>query len=181
MINQKFDFKGLFGIFGVGALMILGVFFILNGTLEIWDVIEDASNLSGWSILVSIPLVVVSYIFGIIIIEIANFLFFSKRKKEEEKEILKILVEQKSEFLQGFYLEEVQNQRLLKGGAISFIFVGIGSLLESHWPRIGILGIIGGLGAFLISIICIILVKRMNKNMVEIITQFKDENLNNNA
>ena len=176
MLPEKFDIKGLFGVFGVGSLLILGIFFILNGTLEIWSTIEDAAALKGWVILVAIPIVVVSYLFGIISIELADLILLRKRDRQKDIETIQVLANANNEFLRSLYFESIQTQRLLKGGAIAFVFVSIGSLINGlHWDSIGALGIIGSLGAFSLTFICIVINRRVRSNFLAIITEFSSK------
>ena len=168
MFSEKFDIKGLFGVFGVGSLIILGIFFILNGTIELWDTLEAAIELKGWNVLVSVPLVVVSYLFGIIAIEIADVFLRTKRAKELDIKTIQQLAKENNQFLQSLYFENQQTQRLLKGGAVAFIFISIGSLLNGlHWSGIGILGIVGSVGALALTIICLIISKLVRIDFIK--------------
>jgi hypothetical protein len=177
MISEKFDLKGLFGVFGVGSLLILGCFFILNGTIGIWDTMEEAAGLKGWNIFVSIPIVVVSYLFGIISIEMADLILYNKNIQVEENKTIKALIEIDNQFLQGIYIENLQTQRLLKGGFIAFIFIAVGTFLEANrWDTIGILGYTGSFGALGLSIFCMIINKRIRQKFQSTVILLKDSN-----
>ena len=64
MASSKPAIEELSGFLGVGSLQILGVFLILDGTLGFLVFLETYAKTSTWGILVTAPLLVVSYVFG---------------------------------------------------------------------------------------------------------------------
>ncbi len=63
---MKLSLEDITGFLGVGTLEILGVFFILDGTFGFLTFIEIYSKTSTWAILVTVPLLVVAYVFGLL-------------------------------------------------------------------------------------------------------------------
>jgi len=50
---------------GLGSLYLFGLFLIVNGYVGIFGVFEDAGATRSWSIFAAVPILAISYFFGL--------------------------------------------------------------------------------------------------------------------
>jgi hypothetical protein len=77
------------GTIGVGCLITLGLFFLTDSQFRYWAYIEGLMKTNSWGVLVSVPLLIVNYILGLIIIEIGELIFprlYAKNVQKQFKE-----------------------------------------------------------------------------------------------
>ncbi len=65
-MTDKTSIEEITGYLGVGALELLAVFFILDGTSGFLEFVETYAKTSSWAIFVTGPVLVISYVLGLI-------------------------------------------------------------------------------------------------------------------
>ncbi len=121
------------GTIGVGCLVMLGIFFLTDSFFRYWYLIEGLMHTNSWSILVSVPILIVNYIFGVIVIEIRELLipkYYRSTVHNEFDENMMFVVQKNNDFLSSRYSDIWQSKRVLNGSAIAFVLVGMGVFLE---------------------------------------------------
>ena len=121
------------GTIGVGCLVSLGLFFLTDGLFRYWIFIEELMATNSWGVLVSIPILIVNYIFGLITIELGELLFpkfYAKKIQQDFEDNFTKIVSKNIEPLTSKYNEVHQNKRILNGSSIGLALIGVGVVLE---------------------------------------------------
>jgi len=166
------------GTIGVGCLVMLSLFFLTDSIFRYWHHMEDLTHTNSWSILISVPILIVNYIFGVIVIEIGELLipkrYESKVHDEFDNKIL-LVIEKDSDFLTSRYSDIWQSKRILNGSSIAFVFLGIGVFFEGVAVNGGfmIIGVIGLAGSFVLAAICPYISARTQKKFNQSILHVK--------
>ncbi len=168
------------GTVGVGFLVSLGLFFLTDSQFKYWYTIEQLMGTKSWGILISVPILIVNYIFGLITIELGE-IFFPKliRKKDQvefQENFIKV-ARVNNELITSRYNEVYQNKRILNGSSIGFILISIGVFLEGidYWGELRIIGIIGMAGSLIVTGICPIIGLRIQIKFNKTIANYQDD------
>jgi hypothetical protein len=142
MAPDKATLEDLTGYLGLGALELLGFFFVLDGISGFLVFLETYAKTSSWAILVTIPVLVVSYILGLTSsLAVESALRF---RPILTPELFARTATSKNETLIRRYAEVERHSRLLNGCLVAFLFLGFGSLAEVR--MMGTFGFVGYLG-----------------------------------
>jgi hypothetical protein len=166
------------GTIGVGCLVMLAFFFTTDSVFRYWSHIEHLTNTNSWSILISVPILIVNYIVGIIVIEIGELLIPTYYKPEVHRrfdENMTVVVEINSEYLSSRYADVWQSKRVLNGSSLAFVLLGIGVFFEGLPLDMGfkIIGIIGMVGSFVLAVICPFISSRIQEMFNDSILQLR--------
>ncbi len=126
--------EALTGRLGVGALAFLGLFLILDGAqVGAFEMSELYGKSATWGIVGVVPTTVVIYVVGVFCLGAAELLlapFAAFRGPEPEDTLAVSRVG--GPVVQQLYGEHIRNHELLKGAAVSFLILAVGSLAE-YW------------------------------------------------
>jgi hypothetical protein len=147
------------GTIGVGCLVMLAFFFATDSIFRYWHYIEVLTNTNSWSILISVPILIVNYILGIIVIEIGELLipkYYKTNVHNEFDRNMKTVVDKDNDFLSSRYSDVCQSKRVLNGSSLAFVLLGVGVFFEGLPLDFGykIIGIIGMAGSLSLAAIC---------------------------
>ena len=168
---SKSSIDELSGFLGVGSLQLLAIFFILDGTTGFLKFLEDYAHTNTWSILVSLPLLVVAYVFGLISCLGMEAIFEGIWQSSLRAEIFYKVTESKNETLLQKYLDAERHIQLLNGCVAAFVLLGIGSLAEvRQMPSYEVVGYLGLGGGLLTAILCRVLCWRLERKIHRLVT-----------
>ena len=126
------SFEAVIGRFGVGAIAFLGMCLFVDG----WEhgafkLVDTFGQSVSWGIICVIPTIAVTYIVGVFCLEIADTVLsrFAPFRGPALQEIIAVS-KTGSTVLQQRYADDLRNQELLKGAAVSFIFLALGAVTE---------------------------------------------------
>jgi hypothetical protein len=157
------------GRLGVGAIAFLGLFLMVDGLgVGVFELIETYGQSSTWGIVGVIPTTVVTYIIGMFCVGFAELGLsrFAAFHGAEPRDIL-VVASSGMGLLQQLYADHLRNHELLKGAAVSFIILAVGSLAE--WRTIPGYEIVVGLaagGAVLLSYLSLVFARRAMEQAV---------------
>ncbi len=163
---MKPKLEDITGFLGVGTLEILGIFFILDGLTGFLTFIEAYSKTSSWAILVTVPILVFAYVFGLLT-SLGTEMFINRAFSNNLlDELFGMVVSLNKDFLTSKFLEVERQSTLLSGCAFAFLLLAIGSLLEvPMMGRFSIVGYIGFLGGLFTAILCPILGRQLQRQL----------------
>lgn len=172
------------GILGIGYLFGIGIFFIADSFYRFHDYVNTVVERATWPILATIPLIILAYIFGLIIVQISELVIpklFFPTVQDKFRHSLSFVIKTDSELLNNRYQDIIKNRQLLNSGVIAFTTVGIGSGLDgsSYEGVAPIFGFIGLIGSVVIGIICPIISAKMQEKFLEDIEYMKIDNVVN--
>jgi hypothetical protein len=151
--------EALTGRLGVGAIALLGLFLIIDGAqLGAFEMIELYGKSATWGIVGVLPTAVVTYIVGVFCVGAAELLMapFAAFRGPEPQDILAVS-RAGGPVLQQIYGEHIRNHELLKGAAVSFLFLAVGSLAEfrnaSGYENLVWIAAIAGLALSMLSLL----------------------------
>ena len=126
------SFEAVTGRLGVGAIALLGVFFLVDGTNHgVFPLIETIGKSVTWSMIGVLPTVVVTYIVGVLCFELAELVLARVPSLASPGPAAILAVsETGSALLQQLYSEHVRHHELLKGSFVSFVILTVGCLGE---------------------------------------------------
>jgi sterol desaturase/sphingolipid hydroxylase (fatty acid hydroxylase superfamily) len=154
------------GFLGIGSLEILGVFFILDGTSGFLAFIEAYAKTSAWAILVTVPVLVVAYVFGIIS-SLGVQAFLEKLLPSElTPTLFRAVSESKNDALMQKYLDAERHSLLLHGCVAGFLLLAVGSWAEvPMMAPFGFVGYIGLIGGAVVAVLCPLLARRIQRQV----------------
>ncbi|MEM9390747.1 MAG: hypothetical protein AAGA02_09755 [Bacteroidota bacterium] len=165
------------GTIGVGCLLSLGLFLLTDSMFRYWDIIEGLMKTNSWVVLISVPILIINYIFGLITIEFGDLIFpkfYAKEIQQKFDDNFIRIVSINNDPLTSKYNELYQNKKILNGSSIGLVLIGIGVVLEGLPLNFGfrIIGFIGFIGSIVLAIINLniskILQSRFNLQMEKI-------------
>lgn len=165
MTPDKATLEDITGYLGVGAMELLGLFFVLDGVSGFLVFLETYAKTSSWAILVTVPALFVSYILGLtssLAVESALRL-----KPILTPEIFARATSSKNESLVRRYAEVERHSRLLNGCLVAFLLLGFGSLAEVR--MMGAFGFVGYLGfgvALALAVLCPVVARHQQRRLL---------------
>ncbi|HEY0066136.1 MAG TPA: hypothetical protein VGB46_02195 [Flavisolibacter sp.] len=146
--------NGFAGATGIGAICVLGFFFIADASdSNVFHTLNSYASTATWGILAAVPTITISFLIGQFVILLGTFLAgcFTSESFNQVDSIL-IISRTQNEFLSQEYLRIKQEKEMLCGSALSFLVLGLGAFFEiknlkSHRTIIVICGIIGLIAA----------------------------------
>lgn len=179
MADGKPALEEVTGYLGVGSLEMLGIFFALDGISGFLSFIEIYAKTSAWAILVTVPILVVSYVTGLCSSFAAQWFVHKLRGNLLTPEQFAFVSTSKNEPLIQRYAETERNSRLLYGCSIAFIFVGVGSALEVRMmAQFGFVGYLGLIGGLLLASACLFLARELQREIAKFIEAVREINTN---
>jgi hypothetical protein len=131
------SFEAVTGRLGIGAIAFLGLFLIADGLqMGVFEVVEAYGKSATWGLVGIVPTAVVIYILGVICLGFAE-LALSRFPAFQGPTVNHIIAISRtgSPLLQQVFADHVRNHDLLKGAAVSFLLLAVGSV--SEWPNRG--------------------------------------------
>jgi len=82
---KKFGLDILTAKLAIGSLWIVSIFLLVDRLVDLLPLIEEITATQTWSVLVSIPLLVFSYLLGAIVIFLSSYRFLRKDMKNDDE------------------------------------------------------------------------------------------------
>ena len=158
------------GYLGVGSLQLLGAFFIIDGATNFVPFIEPIFKTTTWTLLATVPLLVISYILGLISSLGAEAIVTRVVQPPLTAELFAAVSASGNDMLVQRYIDVERHTRLLHGCIVSFVVLALGC-----WSEVGMLnkfGFIGYLclaGGLVIALLCPVLAWRLQRQLVPFI------------
>lgn len=169
MASAKPTIDEVSGFLGVGSLEILGLFFILDGTSGFLTFVETYAKTSAWAILVAVPFLVVSYVFGIISSLSVQAVLERWLSSQLTPSLFRVVSESKNELLVQKHSETERHSLLLHGCFAGFLFLALGSWAEvPMMTPFGFVGYIGLVGGVVAAVLCLSLARNIQRKFVAI-------------
>jgi len=119
----------------VGALVCLGVFFVVDHFMNLWVFFEEYSNNTTWKIVIALPVLIINYVAGVICINVAAIVFDRLKiinEKEELSRFISIAGTENEAYIQK-YIDLERLLQFFKGCTLGFLILGIGTFFTSKW------------------------------------------------
>lgn len=158
------------GYLGVGSLQLLGAFFIVDGSTNFVPFAETTFKTNTWALLATVPLLVVSYVLGLVSSLGAEAAITRIVRPALTPELFAVVSGSGNELLIQRYVDVERHTRLLHGCTLAFILLGMGC-----WSEVGMLGEFGFVGylclagGLLLSALCPLLALRLQRQLVPFI------------
>ena len=133
MTSTKPSLEEVTGFLGVGALLMLGLFFLIDGPTNFWETVEHYAKTSSFAILFSVPLLVIAYVLGLLLSLAGQALLERFVHPILGPELFTSAAQKGREPLLNRYLEVERHSRLLYGCSSAFLLLAIGSLAVQHY------------------------------------------------
>jgi hypothetical protein len=173
-MEKKNAITELSGSIGIGALHVLGLFFILDGRFAFLGFVEPYAYAASWNIFVTLLVLLVSHVLGVLSMLVSDAVLshlFNNRYSLAPLFVQVTLT--KSEQLMARYLETERLQRFLAGVALSFLTLSLGS-----WSEVRMMGSYGAVGyvGMALSVLaccgCVALAMRMRSSFAYVVEAF---------
>ena len=168
MSPDKASLEDLTGYLGVGALELLGLFFVLDGVSGFLAFVETYAKTSSWAILVTVPALVVCYILGLT----SSLAVESLLRLEPvlTPEHFAQATSSNNEAMVRKYAEVERHARLLNGCLIAFVVVGVGCLAETRqMGRFAFVGYLGCVLSIALGVLCPFLARHQQRKLLPLI------------
>lgn len=133
MTATKPSLEEITGYLGVGSLLLLGVFFVIDGPTNFWTTVEKYANTASFAILFTVPLLVIAYVLGLLASLTVQVAIERMLTPVLTPELFALAAHKSREPLLNRYLEVERTSRLLHGCTLAFVLLAIGSLLERRY------------------------------------------------
>jgi uncharacterized membrane protein len=148
MSSTKPSLEEVTGYLGVGALLLLGTFFIIDGFTNFWVTLEQYAKTGSFAILFTVPLLVISYVLGLLASLTVQTILERFVPPILSPELFAAAAQKAREPLLNRYLEVERHSRLLYGCTLSFVLLAVGSLtLRKYLPP----------GQELVAVVCFVI------------------------
>jgi hypothetical protein len=134
MYSTKLNIESFTGSMAIGSIGVLGLFLIVNGQTEIYKIFEGYGKSISWGIFAAVPFLVLSYLVGLFLSQLAEILFVNIRGlscTKTEDQFVEI-ANSKSEYLIERYLELARQKMLFEGSAMALVLLSLGLLSEAR-------------------------------------------------
>lgn len=124
--------NGFAGVTGIGAICILGFFFILDAEgSSVLPTLNEYASTPTWGILAAVPAIAISYLIGqfAVVLVVMCFDAFAVSHVNEANAILQIGMA-KNDFLGQEFSRIKQERDLLSGSSVAFVLLGVGAYFE---------------------------------------------------
>lgn len=124
--------NGFAGATGIGAICVLGFFFIADGKdANIFHTLNSYASTATWGILAAVPTIAISFLIGQFAVFLGTLLatLFNSNNFDQVNSIL-VISKAQNDFLAQEYLHIKQERDILCGSAFSFLILGVGSFFE---------------------------------------------------
>ena len=180
MIPNQQNIESLTGLLAVGSLGILGIFLIVDGQTNVFLIFEEYGKSTSWGIFAAVPMLVLSYLLGLFLSQIAEILFTKiaqLNSANEEQQFIKI-VRFGNEHVINRYSELTRQKRLLESASIAFLLLSLGALSEvkqmQGWELVAYGSSAGALVIAVISPLIAIRVSQKIENLISVLSEIKD-------
>lgn len=144
----------LTGALAVGSIGFCGAFLIVDGINGMYLLIEEYASSATWAVIFTIPVLVISYAFGTVAIQVGTFAasMFERRQGSHPVETFLVIASLRNDQITSEYLRLRKHQEFLLGCSPSFIVLGIGLFSSTKWMgSFDLLGWIAGLGCLVLT------------------------------
>lgn len=183
MIPNQQNIESLTGLLAVGSLGMLGIFLIIDGQTNIFVIFEEYGKSTSWGIFAAVPMLVLSYLLGLFLSQIAEILFTKiahLNSANEEQQFISI-ARSGNEYVINRYSELTRQKRLLESASIAFLLLSLGTLSEVKqmygWEIVAYGSSVGALVVAVISPLMAIRVSRKIENLISALSEIKDDQL----
>ena len=128
MSLSKPSLEEVTGYLGVGALLLLGIFFVIDGPTNFWITVERYAEKSSFAILFTVPLLVISYVLGLLASLSVQTLVERVVPPVLSPKLFVAVAQKDREPVLNRYLEVERHSRLLYGCTLAFLLLAAGSL-----------------------------------------------------
>ena len=135
MTSTKPSLEEVTGYLGVGALLLLGIFFIIDGFTNFWITVEQYAKTASFAILFTVPLLVICYVLGLLASLTIQALLDRFLPLILNAGLFAAAAQKGREALLARYLEVERHSRLLYGCTLAFLLLALGSLaVQKYLP-----------------------------------------------
>jgi hypothetical protein len=175
MTPTKPSIEEITGYLGVGALLLLGIFFVVDGYTNFWITVEHYAKTASFAILFTVPLLVISYVLGLLASLTTQSLLEHFMTPILNAGLFASAAQKGREALLARYLEVERHSRLLYGCTFAFLFLAIGSLaVQKYLPpgqeAVSIVCLIVGI---LLAVACPLLARQLQRQLQIYVTSFE--------
>ena len=154
------------GYLGVGSLQLLGAFFIIDAYTGFFTLVELYAKSSAVAILFTIPLLVVSYVLGMLSSLATEVILERVVRPHLTAELFAVALNTGKEPLITRYAEVERQSRLLHGCTLAFLLLAFGSLAErTNMRTYGAVGTVCFIIGVCIAILCPFLARRLQSEL----------------
>lgn len=136
MESLKNSITDIAGSLGIGSLVLLGGFLIIDGIFRIQDKVSSYVTNPEWAALVALPLLVVSYNFGVLAFAIGEQISQIRHSTTNcRNELFVKYAITENEMLCDKYGELERRRKFMQGCIVAFFILAVGALCE--WRNAG--------------------------------------------
>ena len=177
MLPSKQNIESLTGMLAVGSLGVLGVFLIIDGQTNIFLIFEQYGKSTSWGIFAAVPILVISYLFGLYLTQVAEILFrrITQLNSVNSEQQFVCIAQLKNENIMERYSELIRQKKLLEGSSIAFILLSLGALSEVNqmqdWE---VVAYVGSVIAFVVALISPLLAITLSNKIERLVIASSD-------
>jgi hypothetical protein len=152
------------GFLGVGSLQLLGAFLVIDGLTGFWVLLEIYAKSASFAILFTVPLLVISYVLGLLSSLGAEAAAWRLWKPVLGSDLLAQVLTLSLEPLTARYIEVERHTRLLYGSSLALLLLAVGSVAElRNLEKYGSVGFLcAGIGVAL-AVLCPMVAFRLQR------------------
>lgn len=175
MSSTKPSLEEITGYLGVGALLLLGIFFVIDGLTNFWITVEQYAKTSSFAILFTVPLLVISYVLGLIGSLTVQNLVDRFVPPILSPDLFAAAAQKSREPLLSRYLEVERHSRLLYGCTLAFLLMAVGALLVQRYLPTGqeLVAVVCFATGTLVSAACPTLARRLQVQLASYVRAFE--------
>lgn len=175
MTSTKPSLEEVTGYLGVGALLMLGFFFLIDGPTNVWTTIEQYANTNSFAILFTVPLLVIAYVLGLLASLAVQAVLERLLPPILTPELFASAAQPSREAVLSRFLEVERHSRLLYGCTLAFLILAAGSPSAQRWlpPGQEVVGIVCFVLGIAVAAACPILARRLQLQLRRYVNAFE--------
>lgn len=153
--------EGVAGLTGIGALCILAIFLLFDGRYpDLFPTVELLSKTATWGVVVAVPVLVLAYVIGLIVVNGASLLldqFTVTAVISRSADLLTIAHFDKGSVTEQ-YLRLYQEKELLAGSSLALLLLAFGAWSETrNLPQLRWAIILSGMASLVLAVLTLYL------------------------
>jgi hypothetical protein len=138
---KLFNFDLITGHFAIGSIVVVSIMASTQAFVNIRPFFDKLLQTAVWELFIAMPILVITYIIGLVFVQLSSHLFDKIRKDTIEQRVYRLILiaQTNSEIIINRYEKLRQESELLQAGSLAILLLSIGLMFKviNATPDIG--------------------------------------------
>lgn len=174
VVSQSAVIADLSGTLAVGSIAFAGAFLVVDGQINLYQLIQQYAETPSWAIVLAGPVLVLSHAFGVVAIQSTSLVraAYDAKHGRDSLEVFVRIARLDNEHIVARYEELRRAQEFLQGMTPALLILGVGALCSRiHLGAHDLFGVVTAAGCFGLGAILPWLAGRLGRHAFELCDQ----------